>query len=143
MRVAMQEREQNCTTAHQRPILGATMPHQKKPQQYESLQKALHIFSGVNCPRGHSFHRPAVCTANLQTLVPPFFGETRESPAGTPSPCSWVWGTVAASANKPFVCSQPPHQLIPPTCPNLLFRHICTRLGKMSPDTEVKLNFKL
>ena len=86
----------------------------------------------------------AVCTAaNLQTLVPPFFGETRESPAGTPSPCSWVWGTVAASANKPFVCSQPPHQLIPPTCPNLVFRHICTSLGKMSPDTEVKLNFKL
>ena len=60
MRVAMQEREQNCTTAHQRPILGATIPHQKKPQQYESLQKALHIFSGVNCPPGHSFHRPAV-----------------------------------------------------------------------------------
>ena len=26
--------------------------------------------------------------AHLQTLVPPFFGETRESPAGTPSPAA-------------------------------------------------------
>ena len=33
MRVAMQEMEQNCITAHQRPILGATVLHQKKPQQ--------------------------------------------------------------------------------------------------------------
>ena len=29
-------------------------------------------------------------------------------------PCSWVAGTVAASANKPFVCSRPRHQLIHP-----------------------------
>lgn len=65
--------------------------------------------------------------AHLQTLVPPFFGETRESPAGTPSPCSWVAGTVAASANKPFVCSRPRHQLIHPPAQTSLsatFAHV-------------------
>ena len=99
------------------------------------------LISKAGC--GPACYLQSAQSADLPTLVPPFFGETRESPAGTPSPCSWVWGTVAASANKPFVCSQPPHQLIPPTCPNLVFRHICTPLGKISPDTEVKLNFKL
>ena len=36
--------------------------------------------------------------------------------------------------------SSPTH---PAHLPHLVFRHICTSLGKISPDTEVKLNLEL
>ena len=151
MRVAMQEMEQNCITAHQRPILGATVPHQKNPQQYESLQKALHIFSGVNCPRGHSFHRPAVglpAICSLHCCKPPdarsaVFWRDPRKPCWHSLPLQLGLGHSRGLGQQAFCLlstSSPTH---PAHLPHLVFRHICTRLGKMSPDTEVKRNLKL
>ena len=81
-------------TAHQRPILGFAVPHQKNPEEKENQS---HNISDVNWPdQGHPSLRPyCLLQSAPQTLVPQFFGEKTRESRGTP----FLAAAHAASAN--------------------------------------------
>ena len=90
----MQEKEENCITAHQRPILGNAVPDQKKPnEEYESLQAHIcQLLPGsLIISQAAGYLQPAAPDARSAV----FWRDPRKPQAAwhsLPSCSSWVGG---------------------------------------------------
>ena len=143
----MQEKEENCITAHQRPILGNAVPDQKKPnEEYESLQAHIcQLLPGsLIISQAAGYLQPAACSSRRsfrRFLARP---EKASSCLALPSLLQQLGG---GSRPPPIrlqcVCSQPQQTNQQTTWTNIIFHPICSHFWKTSPDTELELDFKM